>query len=56
MGCSLGLHPYLASIINVCMLLKMQVGYNSPYSDDDEINTHYIIKYPRKNHHEDAKK
>ena len=33
----------------------MQVGYNCPYSDDDEINTDYVIKYPGKNHYDDAK-
>ena len=45
----------LASIINNYRLLKMQVGYNCPYSDDDKINTDYVIEYPGKNHYDDAK-
>jgi hypothetical protein len=45
----------LASIINDYRLLKMQVGYNCPYSDNDKINTDYVIKYPGKNHYDDAK-
>jgi hypothetical protein len=44
-----------ASIINYYRLLKMQVGYDCPYSDDDKINTDYVIKYPGKNHYDDAK-
>lgn len=47
-------HPYPASIINDCNHLKMQVGYNCPYSDDDKINADYIVKYFRKNHYDDA--
>ena len=44
-----------AGIISDYRLLRMQVRYNCPYSDDDKINTDYVIKYLGKNHYYDAK-
>jgi hypothetical protein len=33
----------------------MQAGNNCPYSNNDEINADYVIKYPGENHYDDAK-
>jgi hypothetical protein len=53
-GCSPRLHPCPVSIINDYRILK-HIGCNCPYSDDDKIDTDYVIQYPGKHHYDDAK-
>lgn len=45
----------LAGIIHDYRLLAVQAADNRPYSDDDKIDTDYVIEYPGENHYDDAK-